>query len=284
MKSYFEGWYFKQDNAQNAVAFIPAFHVGADGKKSASIQVITDSGAHWLDYDYARLTVDRKNFRIRVGDSVFSRDGITVDIRRPDFFVSGNLRFGALTPLKNDIMGPFRYVPFMECRHSVWSMSHSVNGELTINGSMLSFHDALGYLEGDRGSSFPKKYIWTQCVSGDCSVMLSVADIPFLSARFTGIIGAILLNGREYRIATYKGARVLEMKNGTVTVRQGPYVLTAKLHSANASDLRAPDRGGMTRLIRESPACTAEYRFTRDEETLLHVISNRASFEYEYPT
>jgi hypothetical protein len=257
--------------------------VGADGKKSASIQVITDSGAHWLDYDYARLTVDRKNFRIRVGDSVFSRDGITVDIRRPDFFVSGNLRFGALTPLKNDIMGPFDMYRSWNAGTRMEYVSQRKR-RIDDHGSMLSFHDALGYLEGDRGSSFPKKYIWTQCVSGDCSVMLSVADIPFLSARFTGIIGAILLNGREYRIATYKGARVLEMKNGTVTVRQGPYVLTAKLHSANASDLRAPDRGGMTRLIRESPACTAEYRFTRDEETLLHVISNRASFEYEYPT
>lgn len=27
-------------------------------------------------------------------------------------------------------MGPFALVPFMECRHSVWSMQHSVCGTL----------------------------------------------------------------------------------------------------------------------------------------------------------
>ena len=49
------------------------------------------------------------------------------------------------------------FIPFMECRHSVWSMRHLVNGELSVNGKRYSFQNALGYWEGDRGSSFPKE-------------------------------------------------------------------------------------------------------------------------------
>lgn len=38
--------------------------------------------------------------------------------------------------------------------------------------------------------------------------MLSVADIPLLGFHFNGIIGIVLLNGKEYRIAAYLGAHV----------------------------------------------------------------------------
>lgn len=37
------------------------------------------------------------------------------------------------------IMGPFALVPFMECRHRVWSMCHSVRGNVCINGRKYSF-------------------------------------------------------------------------------------------------------------------------------------------------
>lgn len=43
--------------------------------------------------------------------------------------------------------------------------------------------------------------------------MLSVADIPMAGIHFTGIIGAILWMGKEYRIATYLGARVVKIQN-----------------------------------------------------------------------
>ena len=56
--------------------------------------------------------------------------------------------------------------------------------------------------------------------------MLSVEDIPFLGIHFTGIV---LLNGKEYRIATYLGAKVKYIGKNSVTVQQGDFHLTAKL-------------------------------------------------------
>lgn len=74
-------------------------------------------------------------------------------------------------------MGPFQFVPFMQCRHSVFSMKHQVNEQITINGQIYKFKNGIGYMEGDRGYSFPKQYIWMQCCFNDGSLMLSVADI-----------------------------------------------------------------------------------------------------------
>ena len=66
-------------------------------------------------------------------------------------------QFRQLTSIVYDIMVPFRWVPGMECRHSVFSMKHSVNGEIRINGKSYLFHHGTGYWEGDRGRSFPEK-------------------------------------------------------------------------------------------------------------------------------
>lgn len=104
----------------------------------------------------------------------------------PNLSVQGRVSFRSLTQLASDIMGPFRYVPFMECRHSVRSMSHQVDGYIVINGKRYVFKNALGYIEGDCGRSFPREYVWTQCHfedAGPCSLMLSVADIPFAGLR-----------------------------------------------------------------------------------------------------
>ena len=79
--------------------------------------------------------------------------------------------------------------------------------------------------------------------------MLSVADIPVLGFHFTGIIGVVLLSGREYRIATYLGARVKRIGENTVTVKQGKYELTAELLQKNAHPLFAPTNGDMNRTI-----------------------------------
>lgn len=48
--------------------------------------------------------------------------------------------------------------------------------------------------------------------------MLSVADIPVMGLRFTGIIGVVLWRGKEYRLATYLGAKVVEHRDRKVRI------------------------------------------------------------------
>ena len=177
MKEYFKGWYFKAQNPKQTVAVIPAMHVDENGGKTASIQVIADNGAWCTAFPYEEFDVNKKQRQVRVGKNIFSEQGMKIHIENDDIQAIGILNFDALTPIQYDIMGPFCCVPFMECRHSIYSMRHEVNGQLLINGQLYNFTDAVGYTEGDRGHSFPSVYAWTQCHFGHNSLMLSAADI-----------------------------------------------------------------------------------------------------------
>ncbi|MDE5589521.1 MAG: hypothetical protein K2J60_10360, partial [Acetatifactor sp.] len=165
----------------------------------------------------------------------------------------------------------------------VWSMQHTVTGNAFINGQKYSFQNARGYWEGDRGRSFPKEYIWTQCSFLAGALMLSVADIPMAGIHFTGIIGAVLWRGKEYRIATYLGAGVVQIQNKTVRVIQGDLELDARLLEASERPLKAPAKGSMVRTIHESASCRAFYRFCKKGHTIFAFETDRASFEFEYP-
>lgn len=275
----FYGWYLKCQSDTQTLAVIPAVH-SAGNKRTCSIQVITDHDAWTVPFAADSYRRTREN--IFIGKNRFGKKGIYLAIHTQQLTVRGRLDFGPLLPLKYDIMGPFALVPFMECRHSVRSMRHPVKGNVCINGQKYSFQNAWGYWEGDRGRSFPKAYLWTQCCFPEGALMLSVADIPMAGIHFTGIIGAVLWWGKEYRIATYLGAGIAGIRNGTVRVIQGNLELDARLLEASERPLKAPVRGNMVRTIHESASCRASYRFCKEGRPLFAFETDRASFEFEY--
>lgn len=276
---YFCGWYFRCQSESQTIALIPAIHI-TGGKRTGSIQIISNSGC-W-NAEAPDGSVSARTPSAVLGESIFREDKLLLSLHDGAIAAEGELRFGVSAPLRYDIMGPFRYVPFMECRHSVFSMRHLVSGHLCVNGTDYRFENDNGYIEGDRGSSFPRQYAWTQCFLDSGSLMLSVAEIPFGPIRFTGIIGAVCMGGWEYRLATYLGARLMKCADGELVIRQGDMTLTAALLNMNACELRAPENGAMTRLIRESVACRARYELTKGSQTLLSTEADNAAFEYEY--
>lgn len=278
-QDYFKGWYFKCSNENKTIAFIPAFHQ-SNHEKTASLQVITNDTAFSIPFQ--DLEYQEKLLHIKIGDCIFSEKGIKLNINTREINVQGSLKFCQFSPIQYDIMGPFKFIPFMQCRHSVYSMQHRINGQITVNGQQYIFKNGIGYIEGDCGSSFPKEYIWTQCYFNHGSLMLSVADIPLFGFHFTGIIGVILINGKEYRIATYLGAKVKQIGKNIVSIKQGDFQLTAKLLQKNGQPLAAPNHGLMNRTIHESASCKAYYRFSYKGKVLLEFVSDRASFEFEY--
>ena len=112
--------------------------------------------------------------------------------------------------------------------------------------------------------------------------MLSVADIPMAGIHFTGVIGTILWQGKEYRIATYLGARAVQIQNRMVRVIQGSMELDVRLLEASEHPLKAPVKGNMVRTIHESTSCRAFYQFRKNGYTLFAFETDRASFEFEY--
>lgn len=223
------------------------------------MQIITDDAVFVIPFQ--SLQYLENPLAVKIGENSFSEKGIRLHMKNDKLSANGALHFSDLSLIQYNIMEPFRFVPFMQCRHSVYSMRHRIDGQISVNGERYVFQNGIGYIEGDCGSSFPKEYIWTQCHFRNGSLMLSVADIPLFGFHFTGIIGVVLRNGKEYRIATYLGAKVKHMDKNSVTVKQGDYQLTAKLLRKNAQPLAAPSHGLMNRTIHESASCKAYYQF-----------------------
>ena len=179
--------------------------------------------------------------------------------------------------------GPFRFIPAMECAHGVISMGHGLEGVLDINGERFDFSGGTGYIETDRGHSFPERYFWTQCAWQEdqpASLMLSVVTIPLAGIRFTGCICAIIHRNREYRLATYCGARVEEWSRNGAVIRQGKHRLEVEVPGGDGCPLRAPVAGSMQRTIHESLCAGARYRFWADGKLLFDHMDRCASFEF----
>lgn len=283
MRPYYEGWYMKQEQGGDLLAVIPG-----RSQDDAFIQVVTPQGAKYLSYPLDEFqAIDGSNgfagrySGMRIGESEFTPSGMKLHIHRPDIDLEGHLNYQQPTLLRYDIMGPFALIP-METKHTVFSMRHRVDGEFELNGVEHCFENAAGYMEGDRGHSFPRGYTWVQSVDFDhgASVMLALAEIPLGAFRFMGCIAVVSLGGEEYRMATYLGVRIVESAPARVEIAQRDLRLRVEVLGSAGHGLQAPDQGSMRRIIHESPSVPAHFLFEKGGRTLLDHTCNHASYEY----
>jgi len=273
MKEYFEGWYYKHQANGKTLALIPG--KAADG---AFIHVVTNTQAFFITYPLTKYT---KGVAVSIDRNIFSESGVYVDINSPELKLEGVIKYQNLVPISGDIMGPFRFFP-MECRHGIISMNHDLKGSVKLNDETYNFDGGKGYIESDSGKSFPAKYTWIHCndFKEDCSITTAVAKIPFYGLKFWGCICVIMLNGKEYRLATYKGVKIITCEPGDIELAQGKYRLSIKIHSKGGLTLPAPRFGKMNHEILEDISCPASFKFTKGDQVLFDSSSDQASYEY----
>lgn len=262
MNKLFNGCYYKHQKDNNVLCII----VGNAGTDKF-IQIITNENSYNLPF---------------FDGNEFSENGIRVDINTKHITLSGEIKYENLSPIKYDIMGPFKYFP-MECKHGIISMYHNLKGKLFLNGKELDFSGGTGYTEKDSGKSFPSSYCWIQANDfiQNCSIMASIATIPFLGFHFKGCICIVYYKGKEYRLATYLGVKILLCTKDTIILQQGKYRLEIKIFSNNGCKLNAPQNGKMSRKIIEAASCCANFKFFIKENKIFDSTSYHTSFEYE---
>lgn len=265
----FEGWYFRHQKGGDSIAFIPG-----RTENTSFVQVISPAGS-W-QFDMPGLSVNRGV--IRTGNCLFSRRGCKIDLPG----IRGKIRYGEFTPLHSDIMGPFRFFP-MECRHGIISMAHPLSGSLFLDGTVHSFDGGTGYTEKDSGTSFPRSYLWMQCSDfpEPCSIMVSVAHIPFCGMSFPGCICAIVYRGCEYRLATYGGVRIHAVSAEHLCLSQGKLLLEIDMKpSPSSHPLRSPVQGKMSGTIRENCNAAVSARLWDHGRPVFSLHSSHAAYEY----
>ncbi len=281
-KNYFEGWYFKHQKGENSISFIPGMNVDSKGHKLAYIQVVTNKNSYNAHYLYPEFQVSNHRLSICIGNSTFSEDGINIDIEEKNLVIKGSIKYGDLVRLDSNIMGPFARIP-MQCKHGVISLRHNLNGEITINDETFNFDGGIGYIEKDFGRSFPKTYSWIQCndfKNRNCSIVASVADIPFMGTHFNGCIAVVYYEGMEYKLCTYNGVKVLKCDGTGMTLKRGKYKLEIGLDTENPQNLLAPVNGHMSKPIHENSGCRATFRFYIDDKLEFNLQSNNCNYEY----
>jgi tocopherol cyclase len=284
-RGYFEGWYFKVVDPAGAhpLAIIPGVASESGGERRAFVQVMTGTGtSRWYDFAGEAFTFSKDRFEIGVGPNRFSDREIVLDLDDGTFAARGRLTFRDPTPwpvrpLSPGIMGPFRFVPFMECYHGVVSLDHSVSGSLEVDGRTLGFDGGRGYSEKDWGRSFPSAWVWVQSNRfgrDGVSLTASIARIPWVGRSFVGSIAGLLVDGKLYRFATYTGAKLVSLTHSpggvSFALQDGRLRLEVTASGAVPGQLRSPVLGRMIGCVEESLCGTAAVRLT--ERRTGHVV------------
>lgn len=301
-KKYFEGWYFKQVSGDESVVFsvIPSMMRSKTAEKAMLQMILAENrDGQWriqtagLDFPMGEFHHTKDPFSLKIGSNAFSREGISLDIASSDDAstavpeISCDISFGPFTMLPTSvlaptIMGPFSYLPFMECIHGIGSLHHTLRGSLQIDDRRVSFDGGVGYIEKDWGHSFPKSYVWLQSNHfrhRPSCLFFSWADIPLGPFQFPGFICHLWIEGKHHRFATYNRARctIDEMNEEeiSVTLRKGHRSLWIRAKADIKGVLSAPKHGQMDHQIKEGLAGTIDFRFT--DELAGEVIEDSSS-------
>lgn len=283
--NYFEGWYYKLvDNSKNRIiSIIPGISFNKfDNDSHCFIQVIDSSNynTNYFKFPLSKFNFSQKRFSIEIDNNCFDDKSMSLNIKDNNVNIFGTLSFPQILPYPKSlfnpgIMGPFSFIPFMECYHGIINIHHQIKGSLFINNKSINFDNGYGYIEKDWGHSFPKEWIWIQCNSFDTSnvsFMLSIAVIPWLGTYFIGFISFLQINDKIYKFATYNLSKIISMdKNNTtvqISLKHFSKTLFIKVNFSNGGLLKAPVKGQMCRDIIETLNADISLNFSDKNKVL----------------
>ncbi|MFK7805466.1 MAG: tocopherol cyclase family protein [Anaerolineae bacterium] len=266
---FFEGWYYKlvDPTEKHRFAVIPGIFKNDDPELNHSfIQVLNGSTGQSAYHRFSRSSFksESRRFAVNVGQNHFSETRLALNIKDPDFSIGGTLILGETAPwpstfLSPGIMGPYGYLPNMECNHGIVSLNHELIGHLIINGEKIVFTGGKGYIEKDWGRSFPAGYVWMQSnhfSTYGTSFIGSIAIIPWRRYAFPGFIIGLKHKGFLHRFATYTGAKTQSLK---ITDDDVEWVIKSRRKTliVNATRtkgglLYGPNRDSMTERVGET--------------------------------
>lgn len=276
---FFEGWYYKLVSADEhtRLAVIPGVFLSDDpDRHHAFVQVLDGSrgSATYHRRPAADFEAARRRFAVRVGSSRFSDRRVSLDLDDEAGRVRGEVTLGPLSPwpvraLTPGVMGPYAFVPRMECNHGVVSFDHRLYGWIELDGVRHDLSGGRGYLEKDWGAAFPAGYVWMQSnhfATPGTSLVATIAIIPWLRGAFPGFLVGLWHEGRLRRFTTYSGARTVALHLDDAAVewvvadRHG----SLEIHATRAAAglLLGPTRERMESRVGETMLASIDIRLT----------------------
>lgn len=271
-KKYFEGWYFKMVNkaGSEAIAIIPGIAMDEKGNKQAFIQVLDGKRktSSYHNFPFNSFKASENSFEISINENLFSSKKIKIDINhvKGSLVFNGNISWPKYL-VSPGIMGPYSFVPMMECYHGIVSMDHEIQGSIILNENEIDFSGGRGYLEKDWGTSFPSSYIWMQTnhfSEPGISFKCSVAKIPWIGSSFVGFIAGFWWKDKLLRFTTYNRSKLLktyaDLEKVSITMQNPNYLLEILAKRDEPTSLASPILGLMDGRIEETMNASVHIR------------------------
>lgn len=290
-KASFEGWFVKIDDTHKDLILSVIWGYSTHKEDPHAFLQFQDSLHHettYLCYPISALTWQMDPFQLKIGGNQLSKEEMILDFETKQGTVQGTFTFGPLTPIKTsflkpNIMGWLTYLP-NECNHSITSMRHQVTGTLRMGNQLWDLDEAVGYIEKDWGTGFPKEYVWLQTNDWeDTSLAFSYATVPMLGNHQKGFFLLLQHQGMEYRFSSIEGSRMEIFKTWKdgfeATVIKGNICVTLKAQQSHPLALASPDHGLMQSKIKESIDGTCEMTLKIQGAIVAQMITYRASID-----
>jgi tocopherol cyclase len=294
---FFEGWYFKLVDASQRArwAVIPGVFLSDDPEQHHAFVQVLDGAtgeASYHRYPAEAFEAADDAFEVRIGANRFSASRLHLDIDDEQRRITGDVQLGKLDawpvrPWSPGVMGPFAWIPRMECNHGVLSFDHTLDGRMQVGGTQIDFTGGRGYLEKDWGAAFPAGYVWMQTnhfATPGSSLVASIAIVPWIRSAFPGFLVGLRVDGELHRFATYTGARTdaLRITDDRVewSVTDRHRRLDIRAHRSAAGLLLGPTRKRMESRVGETMQAEVEVRLTdRRTRTVLEGTGRHAGLE-----
>ena len=113
--------------------------------------------------------------------------------------------------------------------------------------------------------------------------MLSYATIPFLFFKFKGLISVLILNGKEYRFATYNLTSVKSInyddRSVSLILKKRTYRLVVTATTSDYKDLPSPKLGKMNETIKEGLSGSIDLKLYKKKTLIYEDIGSASGIE-----
>lgn len=267
---FFEGWYYKlvDKTHRHRLAIIPGIFLSQDAENHHAFVQVLDGmagNATYHRYTASEFVAAKDRFEVQLGENRFNSTSVCLNIQDEQRHIQGEVTFGQLTPWEvtlasPGVMGPFAWIPNMECYHGVLSFDHNLQGGFLLNGAYIDFSGGKGYLEKDWGKGFPSGYVWMQSnhfATDRTSLETAIAIIPSgFGTSFRGMQCGFWHEGQLYKFTTYSGARLkhfrIQEHEVHITYTDRHHQLEINAERAEGTLLHAPIRTEMHRRVNET--------------------------------
>ncbi|CAF1049585.1 unnamed protein product [Rotaria sp. Silwood1] len=238
---FFEGWYYKivSNEYNNTFVIIPGVHRN-DTKQHSFIMVAYNNISHYYRFPYETFSSSLDEFYITIDNkkNIFSYDKLMINVQpnndddatesfQMNLTLSSHIHIPDLLWIMPGTMGPYSWIPTMQCYHHVLSMTHNIYGSIQINQNEKQNISGLGYIEKDWGHSFPSVWIWGQAnqwknllstSSSSASLFFSLALIPwYFNMEFAGFLIVFEYNNKFYHFNTYLQSIIHDLSVNSTT-------------------------------------------------------------------